>query len=40
VVRDIVGAYEGRIEIERSGLGGALVTLTIPQSLARSIRQT
>jgi two-component system sensor histidine kinase PhoQ len=30
VVRDIVSAYDGRIEIGRSALGGAAVTLRIP----------
>ena len=33
VVRDIVSAYEGRIELARSGLGGARVTLTLPERL-------
>jgi two-component system sensor histidine kinase PhoQ len=30
VTRDIVQAYEGRIEIDRGDLGGARVTLTLP----------
>jgi two-component system sensor histidine kinase PhoQ len=31
VVRDIVRAYQGRIDLERSALGGARVTLSLPQ---------
>jgi len=30
VTRDIVEAYGGRVEIERSELGGALVVLRLP----------
>ena len=41
VVRDIVRAYDGRIEIGRSELGGARVTLSLPQGAAlRSTRRT
>jgi len=35
VTRDIVEAYDGRVEIGRSELGGARVTLTLP-----GLRQT
>jgi len=38
VVRDIVQAYDGRIDVGRSSLGGALVTLTVPQ--ASGVRST
>jgi len=38
VVRDIVAAYDGRIEIGRSDLGGARVALTLPQPGVRSTR--
>jgi two-component system sensor histidine kinase PhoQ len=30
VVRDIVDAYDGELRIERSGLGGARITLVLP----------
>jgi two-component system sensor histidine kinase PhoQ len=35
VVRDIVRAYDGRVEIGRSALGGALVTLVLPETVLR-----
>jgi two-component system sensor histidine kinase PhoQ len=38
VVRDIVAAYDGRIEIGHSDLGGARVALTLPQPGVRSTR--
>jgi two-component system sensor histidine kinase PhoQ len=37
VVRDILSAYDGRIEIGRSGLGGARVTLTLPERLRAGV---